>query len=240
MHVKSAIINLAIVYSMFCIGFSAVNVAAQTNIQTTGSSFVFLEKKIGVIEFKLKASGANATKAENILLNNLKKIAISKESTLKVVNKRFIGASSDPKQLTSGSPIQVIYDIILLTPISSTSNVLDLLLSNSDVQIIKFSTKTADDDKDLQLAYSHAVANAKEKAEQIAKSNNLVLGKMLEVNISEEAPPSSIRAQLENNSDEIDSGPRELRIFANIRFEFENIKTGGPSATADKASVNNE
>jgi len=118
----------------------------------------------------------------------------------------------------------------LITPIATTSKMLDLLLSNPEVTIVKFSTRFSNKENDLKIAYADAVSNAKEKAEQIAKSNNLTLGKIQEIVITEEAPPSSIRAQLESSPEDIDSGPTEIRIFANVRFEFKN-KDLNPSNT---------
>ncbi len=223
-------ITQAIIYSIIVISVSSKNLIAQTNIQTTGTSFVFLEKNIAIIEFNLKGNGTNVSSAENSLLNNLKKISVDSDSKLKVINKKFMGATSNPKQLVSGTPIQAIYDVILITPIATTSKMLDLLLSNPEVTIVKFSTRFSNKENDLKIAYADAVSNAKEKAEQIAKSNNLTLGKIQEIVITEEAPPSSIRAQLESSPEDIDSGPTEIRIFANVRFEFKN-KDLNPSNT---------
>ena len=212
-------LNLA----LLCFLSPALADDSQNEVTVVGESRAFLESDGAIIKLQLEASGSSASQAEKTIELEVGKIQKTKDLKVQIQNRSYSGGTSNPSQLTKGTPIKITASILLmLSDTSSVAGTIDQVLGLANSKIIEVSFKKNDKSQATKDAYSAAVLNAKQKAEYLTKSNGLELGPIKEISVTEELPPSSIRDQLQTSPGETDSLPEEIRVFANVRFSLEN------------------
>lgn len=214
------------IFSLICILTTNMCFAQTLNehiIQVTGEAQAFIENKTSVVKIQVEANGSSAAQTDKQIEAEISRVVKSKSSTLIIHRTDYFGATSDPSKLVKGSPIRAVTTASIVSNDGTTGTLIDQLLNQQNIKIISVSTRASNKSEAILAAYTTAVQNARVKAENIAKENALTLGNILEISVNEEPPPSSIRDQLQNNPEQVDSGSEELKIFANVKFEIKSI-----------------
>ena len=204
---------------------------AQETLQPTSdsSSSIFLSEEVVVplpisnsnISFNISASGKTAKESNSGIESTKKKLeTILTGSPMTIVNRRFSGGSGSGEKLSGSTPILIEEQILVSVSEALINTAIDSLLAIPQVKITGI-TPMKDNLYDLKTQMSSkAVKLALQKAATIAKDQSMILGDIVDLNVTEEPTPDSIREQLEPGKIGTLSSLSEIKIIASVRVKL--------------------
>lgn len=202
-----------------------------TTIANTGpsDSTIFVSEEISLplpvsrskILFSISGSGKTAQEASGSLEISRKKAqSLLENSPISVINRTFSGGSGAGSAISQSTPILITEEIISMVSEDALNRMLDGLLSLPQTKITDVRSSKDNLYELKNKASSQAVKLAYAKAKQITSDQNLSLGEITDISLTEEPTATSIRDQLETSQAGNVENIREIKIVASLRIKI--------------------